>query len=57
MQECVCYRKCVWADVSRHHHVNGIHLLIIDVFSLMEINEEPVWAWFLANAEYCECCL
>lgn len=40
----VSYRKCVWADVSRHHHVNGIHLLIIDVFSLMEINEEPVWA-------------
>lgn len=48
----VSYRKCVCADVLRHHHVNGIHSSIIDDFSLMEINGEPV----LANAEHCECC-
>lgn len=53
---CVSYRKCVCPDVLRHHHVNGIHLSIIDAFSLMEINGEPAWVQLLANTEHCECC-
>lgn len=50
---CVGHRKCVCADALLYHHVNGIHLSIIDVSCLTE-KKRRAHVLGVHGAEYCE---